>query len=304
MERPSREIVEPIVVRLLGDAPISWRAVDEGAYSGASRWLIEMSDGATGFVKALVDPSPTHGLGVEHAVCSSVDLPCVPKELAFSQGKDDEPSVLIIEDLSHATWGIPVTNADAQALREAHAALAEIDPPANIPQPVVTPGWSGLSTRALEIVNSGLADSAWIERHLPALMKAAENVHLEGTSLVKLDTWLQNWCRLEGRGVVLVDWSWCAIGNPQIGFAWGEAAVRAAGGPQGVVLADGHPDWAAWMAGQTTWFLLERDHPVPKRLDETERREASTTLLWACTELGIEPPVHAPGFVPAGPWRP
>jgi hypothetical protein len=85
--------------------------------------------------------------------------------------------------------------------------------------------------------------------------------------------------------------------------AWAEAGVRAAGGPGGLVLS-GRPEWAAWMAGQTSYFLTEDDYERTAGLEETERREALAVLRWACDELDLPYPAPDERFTSLGPWRP
>ncbi len=135
-------------------------------------------------------------------------------------------------------------------------------------------------------------------------MAAEQEADPSGAQLVHCDLWLQNWCRAP-RGVVLVDWDASARGNVALCRAWGEAAVRTAGGPGGVVLAAGNGAWAAWMAAQAVSDMVNCwNRPLPPRLLETQRREAFASLCWACDELGLPPPEPVGGFLPPGPWRP
>ena len=138
---------------------------------------------------------------------------------------------------------------------------------------------------------------------LPDLVAAESPIDLAGDGLVHGDLFLQNWCRAD-RGAVIVDWARPWRGNGAFCVAWGEAGVRAAGGPAGVVLPPGSASWAAFVAGQIVWFLLDHDGPVQPRLGESERREAFAALCWAADELDLPRPEPAPGFLPHGPWRP
>jgi hypothetical protein len=270
---------------LTGREPVEWTPMDEGAYSGGSRWVVRFADGGSAFVKA------AQGVEDEHRVYAAYDLPCLPTLLAY------EPGLLVTEDLSHATWGTPLTPDDARGLRAAIDSLREVVAPRGLRTMERPRAWAAFAEDPAPLLATGLVDEQWLA-HLPALAEA-EGVPLGGDRLVHPDLWLQNWCRVPGRGVVLVDWAGARAANPAVMLAEGEAAVRAADGPPGLVLS-GEPGWAAWMAGQAALFLSE-DQPDMPRLVETLRREAVATLAWACDELGLPHPEW--GFSP-GPWRP
>jgi len=291
------EDLAPVLRRITGREPVAWSVRDEGAYSRAGRWVVRWADGGSAFVKAEATADDRHGVAVEHRVYSSVTFDAVPRLHAYDPGP---PAVLVTEDLSNARWGAPVTAADAAALRTALDGLGELPAPDGLGAIDTGPGWTAFADDRAPLVATGLVDDAWAERHLPALTPAAAAAGRSGDRLAHLDVWLQNWCRTE-RGVVLVDWAGCGAGNPLAMRAWGEAAVRAAGGPQGIVL-DAHPEWAAWMAGNAAFYLSRVGPDTAPRLAETERREAVATLRWACEELGLPVPEHA--FGDLGPWRP
>ena len=277
------------VERLTGRAVVSEESRDEGGYSPGERWVVTFADGGTAFVKA--------GWGVEdeHLVYTSVSAPCLPVLVAY------EPGLIVTEDLSHATWGTPLTTADATALAAAIDSLRDVAAPAGL-QPIDRPRmWRSFVEDPARLLATGLVDEPWL-RHLPALAEA-DDVTIAGDRLVHGDLWLQNWCRVPGRGVVVVDWAGAVAANPDVMRAEGEAAVRAAGGPPGIVL-DGEPGWAAWTAAQAAMHLAEDQPPGMPRLLETLRREALATLRWACDELDLPYPPVSDTFASLGPWRP
>lgn len=287
--------VDPVVRRLTGRVPVAWDARDEGAYSDAGRWVVRFADGGTAFVKAEAEPDDQHGVAVEHHVLSNVSLPCLPALLAYGDG------VLVTEDLSAARWGTPLTPDDVALLSAAMDLVAAVPAPAGLRPMWTRRGWAAFAEDPAPLLALGLVDEAWAARHVPALAEAEAGADVAGDRLLHTDLWLQNWCRAD-RGAVLVDWAGTRVGNPLLMRAWGEAGVRAAGGPSGLVLA-GHPEWAAWVAGQAALFLGESpdDHP---RLKETERRELAACLRWACDEVGLPHPEPGPAFRDLGPWRP
>lgn len=284
----------------------------EGGYSAASRWIVERPDGARAFIKATSPPAPAGLSGAEkESIVGHADLgDVVPALLGAVFGGDDSPTVLVLEDLSDARWGTPVTPADARSLRDALETLASrpapwgLDPLA--PHATHDRGWRHVDPEAAERV--GIAPAAWIERHRDVLVAASDTVDVSGDSLVHDDLWLQNWCRAE-RGAVLVDWAGAALGNARLNHAWGEAGIRASGGPAGIVLGAGegdHDGWAAYMAGLATSFLVgdEQHAEAMPRLHATQAREAIACITWACDALEIERPPIAPVFASLGPWEP
>jgi thiamine kinase-like enzyme len=164
------------------------------------------------------------------------------------------------------------------------------------------PNWAELSQRVGDLVDTGLFDADWLDRHLDVLTANAAGVDLHGDRLVHHDLFVQNWCRT-ARGAVLVDWAAAGIGNPELSRAWAEAGVRAAGGPSCVVMPSPQPGWAAWIAGLFAHYLSVRTWTKPARLIETQQREAHAALAWATEELDIPMPLVRGDFAP-GPWRP
>ena len=272
-----------------GLVAVSWTPVDEGGYAPGERWLVTFEDGTTGFVKN------AWRVEDEIRVYSSVSAGCLPRLIAYA---DD---VVVIEDLSHARWGTPVTEADCDALSAAFDELLAIAAPDGIKPVTLTPRWADIAVEPERLLRTGLAGEEWL-RHLPALVEADASVDLSGDRLVHRDLWLQNWCRAD-RGAVIVDWYGAVAANPMLMRAWGEAGIRAAAGPAGRVLS-GEPGWAAAMAGFAVWFLSEDTEETDPRLVETERRESWACLRWACDELGLPYPEPGPEITSLGPWRP
>lgn len=306
---PGWDEVAPILGELgWGDAT-ALREVREGGYSPASRWIVERSDGTRAFVKAKAGESPDRRLEAERAVSQHVHASCLPRLHAAHLARRGT-SVLVFEDLSGARWGTPLSEADARSLRVALDELSEVEAPSALqplePHEAHDVGWWHVDADAFERL--GLGSPGWLARHAGELHDAARSVTVAGPALVHDDLWLQNWCRA-GRGAVLVDWAGAALGNPRFNHAWGEAGIRAAGGPAGQVLGPDDPDhagWAAYMAGLAASFVLgdlEHVDALP-RLHATQAREAMATLTWAAEALELEPPTFAPALSALGTWMP
>lgn len=289
--------------------------VTEGAYSRARRWVVAWPNGERAFVKAGNYPDPTHGLHLEAIVGRAVDSVHVPRLLAWDAGDAAQgvPSLLVLEDLSGARWRTPVTQADAGMLREALDALADLDAPGELPTldaswDHLRHAWSAFAgERRADLLATGLVDEAWVDRHAEWLTGLERDASLTGSQLVHGDLWMQNWCRVDGRGAVLVDWSGACRGNARINHAWGECAVRAAGGPPGIVMdpgADDAPAWAAWMCGRALDFAVDVAGDDRARLVETVRREAAAAIDWACEACDLPRPRTAERARVDPAWRP
>jgi hypothetical protein len=291
------------VREILGSEPVGWIPVDEGGYSATGRWLVRTASGRTAFVKAALGGRGEPWLHSEARVYGEVGASWLPELFGYREGDDEVPSVLVIEDLSHARWGSPLRVHDAELLRDALTSLAAVSALDGLPPVRLEQQWRVFAQDPSPVVASGLVADAWLSQYLPALVAAEATADVAGGALVHLDLFLQNWCRAE-RGAVIVDWAHPWRGNADVCMAWGEAGVRAAGGPHGVVLPPGSAAWAAFVSGQIVWFLIDHDEPTHPRLAESERREAFAALCWAADELGVARPRPEPGFLPAGPWRP
>ena len=279
-----------LLLTVTGREPVEWTPMNEGGYAPGERWLVRFADGGTAFVKN------AWRVEDEILVYSTVSASCLPRLLAYAE------DVLVIEDLSGARWGTPVTEADCDALSAAFDELRGVGAPDGIKPVTLTPRWADLAAEPERLLRIGLvSDPAWL-RHLDALV-AADTADLAGDRLVHRDLWLQNWCRAGSRGAVIVDWYGACAANPMLMRAWGEAGIRAAAGPHGRVLS-GEPAWAVAMAGFAAWFLSEDGPDTDPRLIETERREALATLRWACDELDLPYPEPGEELASLGPWRP
>ena len=309
------EVVAALETLGWGDA-VPLREVRDGGYSPASRWIVERSGGARAFVKARAARADGTGdpwFDAERVTCEAQPGTMIPVLHAWSSA-DGGPRVLVLEDLSQARWGAPVTVDDAGALREALDELTSVAVPGALRALPLSEDvddddpWVLASSHGDVLEQLGLFDVGWLARNVDTLVAASSGVVIEGDQLVHGDLWRQNWCRAD-RGAVIVDWTGAARGNGDANLAWGEAGVRAAGGPAGIVLArddPGHDAWAARMAGLAALFLaldVERAPELP-RLHATQAREAMAAVGWACDALEIESPTFAPALLAHGAWEP
>ena len=216
------------------------------------RWVVRTESGRSAFVKAALGSDAAPWLHSEARVYREVSARWLPELFGYRAGGDDVASVLVIEDLSRARWGVPLDVHDAELLRDALHALTEVKALTGLPGVELQRQWGEFAEDPWAVTASGLVDETWLSRCLPDLVAAESAVEVAGDGLVHRDLFLQNWCRA-ARGAVIVDWARPWRGNGDLCVAWGEAGVRAAGGPGGVVLPPGCASWAAYVAGQIVW---------------------------------------------------
>lgn len=312
---PAFDEVSARLASLVGPGARVLSKVNEGAYSRASRWLVSCGDGRRAFVKAGHYADEGHGLHVEEIVCGTMKAASLPKLLGWDAGDRDagEAELIVFEDLSNARWHPPVTVHDAAALRVALDQLAEEAAPMRLPVLDLTRrhmrhAWGALaSTEREAVLATGFVDEPWLDAHAEMFVELEREARLEGDRLVHGDLWMQNWCRVDGRGVVIVDWSCACQANARINQAWGECAVRAAGGPAGMVLPAGEADepaWSAWMCGRALDFAVSVQDEPRERLVETVRREAAAAIVWMCRACDVPMPRIAPHARVLPAWRP
>ena len=306
------EQIADVVAGLMGSGAEPVMAITDGAYSRAVRWLVTWPDGRRAFVKAGRYPDDDHGLHIEHAVYAALRADFHPAELGWHEGnrQGGEISVLILEDLSSAHWGTPLTHNHADALAHALDQIAQCDAPSGVPRlpadaPHWRPAWAHIADDPQPLLTTGIVDAAWLERNIDRLVSLEARAELSGDSLVHGDLWRQNWCHADSRGAVLVDWAGAVRANAIINQAWGACGLRAAGGPGGRVFTADHEDvWATWMCGRALDFAIDAAPDPRPRLVETTLREAAAALTWMCEATGLEPPrTHARALV-APQWRP
>lgn len=312
---PTFDEISARLVALVGPGARVVREVREGAYSRASRWLVAWPNAKRAFVKAGHYPDADHGLHLEAIVCGEVAALCVPRLLGWDAGDAarGEPELIVLEDLSQARWTPPVTARDASMLRAALDQLAEAPGPATLR--VLDPmgrhmrqAWNAFaSTERDAVLATGFVDEGWLDAHGAALAQIEQGARLDGDRLVHGDLWMQNWCRVDGRGAVIVDWSCASRANERINRAWAECAVRAAGGPGGIVLPAGAPDepeWSAYMCGRALDYAVSVQDEPRDRLVETVRREAAAAIAWLCQACDLPMPRIAPHARVDPAWRP
>ena len=283
------ERLRDAAARVLGAEPRSWRAAG-GGYTRNERWVVELADGRSAFVKAAVDELTAGWLRDEYRVYTFVRGDFLPRLLGW---EDDGLPVLGLEDLSGGHWPPPWTPESVEAVL---AALGEITatpvPPGlgsleDLREPLT--GWPLVERDPAPFLGLGLCSEAWLERSLPALIEAEAACVLAGDALLHFDVRSDNICLRRGRAV-LVDWNWAVRGNPVMDLAAWLPSLHAEGGPLPGEILPAQPEAASLVAG---FFAARAGLPPPPtapRVSEVQLSQLRAALPWAAHELGLPEP--------------
>jgi hypothetical protein len=277
--------------RLLGTEVRALRRVQSSGYTVAYHGIAELADGTTAFVKAATEPVTAAFIRDEQRVLGALSGPFVPAVLAMD---DEEPPVLVLEDLRAAHWPPPWQAGMIAAVREALAAVAATPPPATVPAIEVyrdrlVTGWAEIEAEPAPFLSLGVCAREWLEHALPILRHASETAPVEGDALLHLDVRSDNLCIAE-RGAVLVDWNHACVGNADLDVAAWLPSLRLEGGPEPEEILPGAAGFAALLAG---FFGARAGLPAPETAPQVrpfQLAQLRVALPWAARELGLPPP--------------
>ena len=217
--------VASAVTAATGAQPHSWRHVVAG-HTHAEKWLVELADGRSVFVKAALEPSARVQVEREAAILDAVAAPYMPYDHGASTVEGW--SVLVLEDLSGAHWPPPYEDR-GEALLETVRQVADTRPPPGIEhRPEGRPFgtyWQRIADDPGPVLANGLFSATWLAEAQPILHAAESSARLDGDDLLHDDVWHGNVCYTE-RGAVLIDWGSATIGDRRIDLAYALLSIR------------------------------------------------------------------------------
>jgi hypothetical protein len=281
------------VERLLGVPVTSWRPVVGGGWSASVRGIAGLADGRTVFAKLGDLPETAAAIRAESRIYPLLSGPFVPRLVAA----DPSVPLLVVEDLSGATWPPPWTPELLAGLDRLFAELAETRAPAGLPalaERIREIGaWELVAADPAPFLRAGLAPAAWLDRALPALLEAQAAVPTAGDRLLHFDMRSDNLCFRDGRAL-LVDWNGAVAGDPRWDRLLMVQTIQMEGGPNVRELdPDPEPAILAWVAG---YFAARAGLPPPRgapRVRGFQRAQLEVVLPWAAEVLGLPPPWKA-----------
>lgn len=266
----------------------------QGGYTPAARSIVTFEDGSTAFAKVGRDVGTSmiaNWLRVEHRAYTSIDGPFMPDLLGWDD--DGVDPILVIADLSHATWPPPWTG---ERLDTLWATLEEVrsTPPPSWARDMEEErehlsGWKRVASDPEPFLSMGLASRSWIERSLPPLTIAASRARLAGNALVHFDVRSDNLCFLENRAK-LIDWNQLGRGNPEIDRLSVLPSVHSEGGPPPWSLVEDSGGFAPLLAGYFAAQAGLSVIPTAPHVRRVQLEQLRSALPWAVRELDLPEP--------------
>jgi hypothetical protein len=277
--------------RLLGTEVRTLTRVQSSGYTVAYHAIAELADRTTVFVKAANEPVTAEFIRDEQRVLAALDGPFLPAVLALD---DEDPPLIVLEDLRAAHWPPPCDETKIDAVRETLAAVAATEPPGVVPSVGVhrnrlVTGWAEIEADPEPFLSLGLCSGEWLDEALSTLREASETAPIDGDALLHLDVRSDNLCIAE-RGAVLVDWNHACVGNADLDVAAWLPSLRLEGGPEPEEILPGAPGFAALLAG---FFGSRAGLPAPPMAPHVrpfQLAQLRVALPWATRELDLRPP--------------
>lgn len=259
-------------------------------YTAAVRGVVELCDGSRTFLKAASDEQTAHWLRDEHRMYAGLSGSFMPKLLGW-QDADGVP-LMLLEDLSAATWPPPWTSRMVSQVQEMLAEVQAAKPPAGLPTLESMRGelcsWKGVAADPSNFLSLGLCSRHWLEKSLPCLIAADERATLAGEQLLHFDVRSSNVCFRNG-APLLIDWNWACIGNGALELIHWLPNLRVDGGevPEGITRQQ--PELVSMMTG---YWAFRAGMPEP-RPDSTLRKvqlaQLREVLPWCIEALELSP---------------
>jgi len=275
---------------VVGRDPIGWHRSTGGGYTPAERWIVELEDGSSAFVKAAVVERVRDWLQLERRRYREITAPFMPRMIGWA----DEPvPVLLREDLSAAHWPPPWNRGMVDRVLDVLDAVAATPCPAwATPMSEMAElfgGWSDIADDPSPFLGLGLASERWLDGALPALVANERPPELEGEALLHFDVRSDNMCFAADR-TLFVDWNFVARGNALFDVAAWLPSLHSEGGPSPESVRPDAGIFAAALAGYFCSRAPEPTIPDAPHVRRVQLAQAVTALPWAARWLGLPPP--------------
>ena len=287
MASPSAELSER-VERVLGTPVVEWRRAD-GGYTPAERWVVQLADGRSVFVKAAVDDLTAGWLRTEQRVYGDLRAPFQPTLIGWQDGPRP---ILVLEDMSAASWPPPWDEDRVEAVLDALAMVAATPAPSWLPpldeSAMDLRGWHDVAENPQPFLALALTGSAWLAAAIRELIGASEAFVPDGSQVLHLDVRSDNICIRDGHAL-LVDWNHAAVGNARLDVALWLPSLADEGGPQPHAVLPGAGPEAAVVSGYFAARAGRAEIPTAPRVRAAQLAQLRQALPWVSRELGLPP---------------
>lgn len=251
----------------------------------ARRTIERYDDGTSAFRKEATDESTAAWLREEKRIYDVLNEDFLPRFLGWRE----DPPTMWLEDLSSAAWPPPWDRARVEAVLSVLKRLHSLDPPRGIKSLTAMrselQGWRKVAENPEPFLRLGLCTESWLRSALPVLQRAESEAELDGSSLLHLDIRSDNLCFADR--VVLVDWNWASVGNPEFDLAFWLPSLEVEGGARPDEILPEAPELAAVVSGFLAAHAGRPDIPTAPRVREIQRTQLRTALPWAARALGL-----------------
>jgi hypothetical protein len=282
---------EAAVAEVLG-APIVARRRATGGYTPAERWVVDLADGRSAFVKAAVNDLTAMWLRKEYRMYADLRAPFMAELLGWAD--EDGLPILALEDLSGCAWPPPWSEERIGAVLAALEQVTATPPPSWLTQSSeagwIADGWARVAADPAPLLGTGAVSSAWLDEALPVLLQVAGPEVIAGDQLCHFDVRSDNLCFRADGSAVLVDWNLAEIGSAKLDVAFWLPSLALEGGPPPESVL---PDAAAEAAVVAGFFASRCGLPVipdAPTVRDFQKRQLTTALPWACRALGLPIP--------------
>jgi hypothetical protein len=287
---------EERVRRALGAGPVSWRPVSGHGAASTRRFVVELDDGRSVFVKVAALDYVADWFRDEHAAYTALGgAPYLPRLLGWDD--DGSAPLLAIEDLSEARWPPPwddgMTDAVLATLDSLHATRPRAGLPTAEERQFGLDSWPDVIRDPTPFLATGVCSAEWLDRSLPALAAASAAARIDGSTVLHFDVRSDNLCIRDGRAM-LVDWNHACIGNPMLDTASWLPSLQAEGGARPEeILPDDTPDLPGVASLLAGYFCARAGLPgIPQapHVRPLQLAQSRTSLPWAARLLDLPPP--------------
>jgi len=280
----SREVEAVLGARIVAARPAL------GGYTVAERWIVELEDGSSVFVKCATDADTAGWLEEELKAYRAIEADFMPR--LYGWGEAGRP-LMILQDLSAASWSWDWSDESVRRVLEllgrvgGTPAPSELKPLTDMAQDFT--GWREIAEAPEDFLRLGLVDAAWLKRCLPALIDAEASARLEGEALVHVDVRSDNLCAL-GERTYLVDWNWARRGNPAFDLVAWLPSLHAEGGPAPWDITLAEPELISAIAGLFAVRAPKPPHKQGPAIRQLQLRQLRAALPWVIRALGLPEP--------------
>lgn len=276
------------IQNITGAKPVSWNRV-KGGYTAADRCVVKLENGSSVFVKSATDEETNNWIRDEYKVYGNLSADFLPKLIGYT---GEEHPALILEDLSSGFWPPPWSAEYIKRVKEVLKKVAATKPPAGLPNLdhiSNSKGWHKIAEDPSGFLGLKLASPEWLDKNLPLLMKAEQEVDLSGDALVHCDVRSDNICFMGDR-TLLVDWNWASVGTPVLDFITWLPSLHSEGGPAPWDITLEEPELIALLAGYFASHAYLPPHKLGPAIRELQLAQLRSALPWVARALHLPPP--------------